>query len=382
MKTNAICTIVAKNYLAFALTLAKSINSLNSSLPIHILVVDLADSAPNFPQLDYINWDFPLSFIEQTELNILAFSYNITEFCTAVKPFYLEYLLQQGYENVIYFDPDIFVYQPLDNLFQYLQDYNIILIPHLLDPIPLDGLFPDELVILKAGTYNLGFIGIHSHAETFRFISWWKERLKQFCKIDFAQGMFVDQKWIDLVPHIFSGVYIITDRGYNVAYWNLNARQLSKDNNMYFVDKKPLVFFHFSGFNPSSPERLSKYDTRLQVDNGTVLAELLQNYTKGVNLNGYGNYKNLSYGYSTFSNGLEINEDARQLLTVALKEGLSFPEPANIDSEPSFLKWLQKRKVMEKKTYLWNIIKNLPINCFAFLKAFYSLGKIYLNLTK
>ena len=43
---------------------------------------------------------------------------------------------------------------------------------------------------------------------------------------------------------------------------------------------------------------------------------------------------------------------------------------------------LQKRKVMEKKTYLWNIIKNLPINCFASLKAFYSLGKIYLNLTK
>lgn len=382
MKTSAICTIVAKNYLAFGLTLAKSINSLNSSLAIHILVVDPYDSAPDFPQLDYVSWDFPLSFIEQTELKILAFSYNITEFCTALKPFYLEYLLQQGYKNVIYLDPDIFVYQPLDKLFQYLQDYNIILIPHLLDPIPLDGLFPDELVILKAGTYNLGFIGIHSHAETLRFISWWKERLKQFCKIDFAQGMFVDQKWIDLVPYIFSGVYIVTNRGCNVAYWNLNARQLSKDNNMYFVDKNPLVFFHFSGFNPSSPNRLSKYDTRLQFEKGTVLAELLENYTKDVELNGYANYKNLSYGYSTFSNGVEINEEARQLLTVALKEGLYFPEPSNIDSEPSFFKWLQKREAKNKIKHASNKIRNLPMNCFAYLKALYNLAKRYFNLTK
>ncbi len=52
------------------------------------------------------------------------------------------------------------------------------------------------------------------------------ERLRSECYVDPGNMRFVDQRWVDFVPGIFDCV-IIRDPGCNVAYWNLDHRELT-----------------------------------------------------------------------------------------------------------------------------------------------------------
>ncbi len=336
----SVCTIIARNYLALAKTLGESLRMFHPLVDFHVLVVDPFELPVKHLELSRSKLDSPTDFIDEDKFNRLAYEYDITELSTAVKPFYLEYLLLQGYAKVIYLDPDILILQPINQIFQALDSSNIVLTPHLLDPIPLDGCFPSEITILQAGAYNLGFIGISRSEETHNFLTWWGERLEKYCRVAHTEGLFVDQKWIDLVPGLFEKVQILSRRGYNVAYWNLNARHLSEHEGIYWVDNEPVVFFHFSGFNPDFPTRLSKYQNRLSVEALPSLANLLQHYACLLKANGHDKYKHLLYGYSTFSNGVPIDSIARSLLTSAQQSGMSFPNPLDADAEPSFFRWL------------------------------------------
>jgi len=49
---------------------------------------------------------------------------------------------------------------PLDEVVRLTEAHGLVLTPHVLGPIPRDGLLPAETTILLAGMYNLGFIGV------------------------------------------------------------------------------------------------------------------------------------------------------------------------------------------------------------------------------
>jgi glycosyltransferase involved in cell wall biosynthesis len=361
MKKISVCTIIAKNYIALAKTLAQSFHKFHPQLDFRVLIVDPFNPELNPEEYDPIILDSPSTFIESFLLNDLAYSYEITEFSTALKPFYLEYLLEQGYEQAVYLDPDILIFQPLDEIFQCLEQSNILLIPHLLDPIPFDGYLPSEINILQSGAYNLGFIGIANNPETLRFLRWWKERLEKYCCIALEMGLFVDQKWIDLVPSIFNKVRIFTKRGYNVAYWNLNARILSLDGDTFYIDQEQLVFFHFSGFNPDYPTTLSKHQNRIKVENSSPLAKLLQDYSDRLKANNHGQHKKLSYGYGFFSNSVPFDFVARHLLKQTKSLAIEFPDPINIDATPSFFAWLNTPVKSSKITnYFYGLHQKRP----------------------
>lgn len=337
----SVCTIVAKNYLALAKTLAHSLHSFHPEVAFHTLVIDMEGLTGRQESVGGMTLNSPTDFLEADRFRAFTIEYEITELSTALKPFFLEHLFtKQGYEKVIYLDPDILIVQPIDRIFEALDDSNIVLTPHLLDPIPLDGYQPNEISILQSGAYNLGFIGLSQSAETNRFLAWWMERLEKYCRNAIEEGLFVDQKWVDLVPGIFEKVSILKDRGYNVAYWNLNARRLSKSDGRYLVDDEPLYFFHFSGFNADNPAELSKHQNRIKVEKGSPLSELLRHYGSLLKGNGHDEYKRLPYTYSLFSNGIPIDFIARSLLKETRDAGLLFPNPFDVEAKPSFFDWL------------------------------------------
>ena len=82
----------------------------------------------------------------------MAFIYDVTELCAALKPFLLHHLLfDRGEPAVTYLDPDIEVFAPIDDLDVLARGHGIVLTPHRLDPVPDDGCQPDAHDLRMSG---------------------------------------------------------------------------------------------------------------------------------------------------------------------------------------------------------------------------------------
>ena len=156
----------------------------------------------------------------------------------------IEKLFQRGYEKVFYIDPDIKFYSDLSVMTDLLDENQVLLTPHLTGPLA-DEKAPSELDILRSGTYNLGYIGLRNTENTKALVKWWQSKLYLDCVVDLNRGLFVDQKWVDMVPGLFDGVYVQRHEGWNVAYWNLAHRDVTRTADGYEVNGQKLVFSFF-----------------------------------------------------------------------------------------------------------------------------------------
>jgi hypothetical protein len=326
-RSSAIFTIVTKSYLPFAWTLFASLKKLTNPPRIFCVLVDAAyDSVPQFSA--------EVSVIHLHDLHIpdrefFCFQYDVVELCTALKPFVFSYLFDAGFDNMTYLDPDIYVYREMVEVDEILnQGANIVLTPHLLAPVS-DKLRPTELDIRRTGAYNLGFCAIRASAVTKSFLKWWMDKLHTECIVDLEKGIFVDQSWIDLVPGLFEGVFILRHPGYNVAYWNLAQRKVtvSADGDVS-VNGVALVFFHFSGLDPKQPRVLSRYQNRFPNDVSHDAYFLVDSYA-GKLLQARHQLNigdDVSYGYGYFKNG--------QLIPTVLRRSFLQDEHLRLLMEP------------------------------------------------
>lgn len=309
---NDVCifTIVSNNYLHYANTLFESVRT---HCPNADLVLGLCDKltdetyCPEAEIIELLDLDIP-------HLSRFIYQYTILELNTAIKPYVIERLMKKGYKKVIYFDPDIKLFNSIDPMLSLLDTHNILLTPHLTNLLD-DGKLPNELGILQAGSYNLGYIGLSNSEESLKLVKWWQSKLYRECVVDISRGLFVDQKWMDMVPSLFSGVYICRDDGWNVAYWNLNHREVEQVGDMSFtVNGRPLMFFHFSGYSIEATT-LSKHQNRFDKSSkGPAVVKLCDIYNDCLTRNGIGDFKGIEYAYSKFIDGTPIPDAARILI--------------------------------------------------------------------
>jgi glycosyltransferase involved in cell wall biosynthesis len=339
VESPAFCTIICKNYISQARALAESLRSVHPGSSLYVLLVDRVDG--------YFNpADEPFRMISVEDLAIpdfrrFCFQYNVLELSTAAKPYFLARLLRAYRpKKLVYFDPDILVLRPLDGLSRALDDANIVLTPHLTQPYPRDGKCLDELAILLAGTYNLGFIGVANTPEVERFLAWWQDRLYDGCQINQAAGLFVDQRWIDLAAHYFEGVRVLREPGYNVAYWNLHYRLLTLDGGEIRVNGGPAYFMHFSGFRPSRPDEISKHQNRLTMDDIGDGRRLFARYTDALYRHGYRQSIDWPYAFGSFDNGVPVPDVARRLYLRLGDEAIRFGNPFVTEGPVNFFHWM------------------------------------------
>ncbi len=312
------CTIVSPNYLPFARTLAGSYLAQHPGQRFFVLIVaDLADPGPF--RSDEVYTPVMLPEIGVPKLRAVAMRYDILELNTNVKPTFLKFLLQH-YElaSLVYLDPDIFVYAPLDAVFEAVEaGASAILTPHMTTPV-FDGKTPSEQDLLYNGTYNLGFIGVGRSPESRRLLDWWEERCLQLGFSEGRTGLFVDQKWMNLAPGLFEGVVISRDPGLNMAYWNLHERKLRPSGTGYDVespvrDVVPLRFFHFSGVSPAEVDVLSRNTDRFTLPARPDLQELFRAYKETVLAHEGQAAEQLPYGFDQFSDGTAVSRLARRI---------------------------------------------------------------------
>ena len=307
---NLIYTICSINYLAQAFTLGQSIQKTN---PDFRFVIGLMDKFVDKPPIDLAQYGNPeIILVEDIGIDDFAgmcHRYNITELNTAVKPYFALYFFgaYPEVQNVIYLDPDIIVYQPLTHLLQNLEDNNVVITPHICSPYNDEKRLNEE-DHCNSGIYNLGFVAMHRAPETTRFLEWWAERLRTKCKMDFKNGMFVDQLWINLAPVFFEKVRVEKHLGYNVAYWNLHERKVNQRGEQYWVnDQYELQFFHFSGYNINAPEVLSVHQDRFQLSDRPDIQPLFAQYRNTMAQNGQAFFKQFRCSYIKESKRTKFN---------------------------------------------------------------------------
>jgi hypothetical protein len=292
-------TICSINYLAQARTLGDSLASTNPEI---LFVIGLVDNQEGVSFEQSYQPKYPM--VEIDKIGIQGFAemadrYNITELNTAVKPFYFTYFFKQypKAQNVIYFDPDIIVYQPLTGLLNSLKNHEAVLTPHINTPIE-DRQTPNELHHLNTGIYNLGFVAFRRSEVNTEFIHWWEEKLRFECLIDLCNGLFVDQNWMNFLPVFVANTHIERNPGYNAAYWNLHERTFSERENVFYVNgNNPLIFFHYSGYDPEKPAVLSKYQDRFQLSDRKDAIPLFEIYRKSLIDNGNAYYRKFPCAY-------------------------------------------------------------------------------------
>ncbi|MFC1665294.1 hypothetical protein ACFL17_06665 [Pseudomonadota bacterium] len=328
MNLTAIFTIAARNYLPRAQVL---MNSVRDHAPQVDRFVVLSDGNEN----DFFNGSAVVSpeDLKISNLAEMKFSYNLVEFCTAIKPFACRYFIAQGYKKIIYMDPDIRVYSRLDQMLELLDKHSLILVPHISKRYT-DRMRPNEQDIQRVGTFNLGYLAIKDGENTRRLLDWWSERTRRDCVISPNEGIFVDQKWMELAPSFVSDYFIQRDPGWNVAYWNLHYLTLTLESNRYLVNGRPLCFFHFSGFKPEDrifsihQNRYSMGSLPKHVDEicFSYESELKQYRTMG----------SIPYGYGTFSDGTPIHDMLRR----AYRSNAHLAQDMPDLTDPGFRKWL------------------------------------------
>lgn len=306
----AIITICSNNYFPYARILFSSLRRYH---PDASLFLCLADTKSELElEIDGVE------IIETQALGIpnffdFAFRYDIMEFNTAVKPFIMRLLLEQrNFKQVIYLDPDIELFAPMTAVFEALErGADFVLTPHITAPAETEY-YPDDIGIMKAGIYNLGFLAVSNSEATLKFLHWWGRRLRFYCLNQQEQGIFVDQKFIDLLPSFCEQVKILRNSNLNVAYWNLWQRKLEETSEGWQVNGEPLIFFHFSGIDAENPHRLSKHTSRFKNNLEPALQSLISRYITQLKQFRINETRKLDYSYGNFNNGVPIINLMRQ----------------------------------------------------------------------
>lgn len=340
--TRAACTIISLNYLPYARALYDSFRRFHSDVQFYTLIVDRLPAGTRLS-----DENFAVIFVDELRIPnfpSIAFKYDLLALNTNVKPSFMKFLLETGIEQLIYVDPDVFIYSSLDPVFRILNTCSILLTPH--STSPNEHNLQAEISLLMSGTYNLGFIAVSNTSETSRFLAWWENRCLNMAFNDLRSGLFVDQKWINLVPVYFPSVHILRNPGCNVAYWNLHERSIKLEGGIWFVDNQPLVFFHFSGVNVDGGSRISKFTDQFTLENRPELKELFLEYRECLVAHGIRETSRFSYAFGKFENGQNINRLTRALYAANLDK---FGNEDPFKASSSLYKWAKEAHILGSK---------------------------------
>lgn len=363
-------TIVAKNYIGLARILGQSIMRNDHDIDFFIMIADEKDEQLSYPE--NVIWGRESLSLTDKEWTIMSFIYNLTEFCTAIKPFSFKYFFDLGYSKVVYFDPDIYTFSSLKDIFERLDQQSIMLVPHVADVhLEYSGEQP-EWGIMSNGIFNLGFCGMKNSIISNLIVDWWSDRLKDKCFSDRSRGLFTDQKWMDWIPGFVSNenLYISQNLGYNLAPWNYFEREVVIIDDHFYVKHREehnrpadkLVFAHFAGYDYTALKNGQIKRKRIQdLKEYNDLALILSVYRDAISANKeiFDSFISCKYSYQCYTNGHEIDFFQRRLFHGYVQNIGVFSNP--FDSQGEFYHLLKKKKLLSRGSVIntYNS-RNLP----------------------
>lgn len=330
------------------MTLRESFLKHNPSLNFFIFLADKIDGVEDVDGVVALDKSWIPDWVN------MAFKYDVIEFNTSIKPFCFGKLFKEGYEKVIYLDPDIYVTRPLDYIYECLNNKSVVLTPHYCDiEEHFDGAVSEE-TFNKVGIYNLGFCALKNDKVGQEIAKWWQNRLQYKCYSQSSEGLFVDQKWMDYIPGFFPDATCVSSHhGMNVAIWNLHERELYIDDRQGYMirrkktgDEFPLLFFHFSGFDPFETTIINRRHPQFNVTTYPSFKPIIEEYRERVYANGYDRFSKMTYGFNHYFDGSVITPLQRRMFRVYLNDHKVEFNPFEINTP--FYKILKNSRLLLK----------------------------------
>jgi hypothetical protein len=244
--------VIAPNYLPHARVLVASLRRQHPDLAFTLLLVH------GGAQVDGARVLAPADVgVERRELHRRALCFDPQGLISSLRPLLLGHLLGEAPGPVLLLDVDMLTLAPLADLWALAERRDVLLSPHANAPIAgRPGAWPEE-ELLRAGTYSGALVGVGSGAGP--YLQWMAERTARDCLRAPERGLFYSQTWLGLVPALFDH-HVLRDEGINVQVHGLGTRDLDWQGDVPRLGSTPVRLFHFAGYDPSSPERLCRYD--------------------------------------------------------------------------------------------------------------------------
>lgn len=335
-------TSCINNYIPKARILAESLKKFHPEWEFCLL---LGETPPKNFKLENEPFDRLLLFsdLHIPNYNAWLFRHRVVEICTAAKGPALYYFLNiEKNKKVIYLDPDIMVFNYLNEIDNLLDIYDILLTPHQTCPqSTYKSIVDNEICSLKHGIFNLGFIAVANREQGIKFSQWWRDRLYLFCYDDIPNGLFTDQRWCDMIPAFFSNYKILREPGYNVATWNLCDRTVTQNyEGIFLVNGKPLYFYHFTGYDSGAGR------TMLDIygKNMPVVKKLWDLYENKLEQNDHIRLKKLQWKNLFFDDGTLVNDQMRLFYRNNPELQNKFPNPFQKNIKDSYYTYYKYNK--------------------------------------
>jgi hypothetical protein len=237
------CTIITADYLPFAKVLYASLQKNVPGTSLQVLVIEKNDFISS---KDFVFHSVDSVITSAVSIGIYKkYAHTAPDhFRWALKPVFISHLFEMGFDKVIYADQDLYFVNNFSFLIDELETSNILLTPHWADLQPLKN-ETSLLTVLQGGLYNAGFIG--ANIKGTEAINWWAEMCHYKTENKPELGLFVDQKYLDILPVKFPDVKVIKHQGCNLASWNIETcRREMKDGKLSINQQFDPIFIHFN----------------------------------------------------------------------------------------------------------------------------------------
>lgn len=189
------------------------------------------------------------SIIENDILLKLKKERSKAEYNWTCTPVIIEYVLKNfDVESCTYIDADMYFFADPKILFDEIKEAgaNIVITEHR---------FANDIRgkrwLKRSGKYCVEFNFFDQSENSYKALSWWKERCFEWCYALYEKDRMGDQKYLEKFPEKFEGVHELQYLGGGVAPWNLYQYRLKLKNENEIVlstskdQEFTLVFYHY-----------------------------------------------------------------------------------------------------------------------------------------
>lgn len=299
------CTVSTYDHLYLTLALARSVARRWPTAPrLTVALVDQADR----PRAGFegLAVDFlPVEALAIPNFAWLAAKYDPGDLCCAIKPFLVAHLLAEGCDEVLYCDSDQLLFGDPSPIFAVEPDAELVATPHLMSPLPRADrrCLPRLGDLAYAGLLNAGLFLMRRGEESAAFLETWSDLVAGPGAFLKELGGQNEQHAFNWAPNFMRRFALWRDPRANVAYWNLHERPVrwagldGGDPDLWLLDGRPLVSFHFSGFDLTH-DRLSRFSGRDPLVLNPNLDALARFYDKQLTAAGRTYYRCAGYGFA------------------------------------------------------------------------------------